>query len=57
MALLLSGPEGYISSHTTDDVTPCSWKIDADPGQRVNFTLIDFNILNQNGGDTQIRYG
>ncbi len=47
--LRVSEPSGYISSVTTQE-TLCGtahspWSIEAQPGQRVNITLIDFGIM------------
>ena len=41
---------GYISSAVTDDTglgtAYCPWRLTTKPGQRLNLTLYDFNVLN-----------
>ncbi len=47
----VSAPEGYIASTTTEK-TGCGnidtpWLITAEPGQRINITLWDFDVVSQ----------
>ncbi len=46
-ALRLTGPQGYLANIITEDTQGCGgesvpWRIEAQPGQRINLTLIDF---------------
>ena len=55
----LSKPDGYISSHITWDSgagsTLCPWRLEAEQGQVVNVTLINF--LHNNDLTTGHNYG
>ena len=49
--LQLTEPEGYVSSSlpsTGPDSLPspgrCTWRIEAQPGQKINITLLDFTV-------------
>ena len=51
----LPGPSGYISSqslHATGSWM-CPWRLEAEPGQRINITLFDF----QPDDDQNTKYG
>ena len=43
-SVALSGPDGYIGSQAINDpgTLMCTWRIEAEPGQRINITLINF---------------
>ena len=47
----LHRPVGYISSISTEEtglgVSECPWMIKAHPGQRINITLLDFDIQDE----------
>ena len=47
----LPGPDGYISSNydawTMGMPKSCSWQLQADPGQHINITFINFQHYNQ----------
>ena len=49
----LHHPHGYISSMLTEEtglgVSECPWMIKAHPGQRINITLLDFDVKGEGG--------
>ena len=53
-SISLSGPEGFVSSHT--ESTPCLWRIEADPGQQISVSLINFNVNHGQAGTKQLGY-
>ena len=51
----LTDTSGYIGSVVTEEsgcgTTETPWKVHAKPGQRINFTLLDFATANNTGGE------
>ncbi len=57
---IVDQPGGFLASVVTDDSgcggTQSPWILNAQPGQRINLTLIDFSTLSPGNGSVSPRY-